>query len=346
MAARGILPGAKPAELLTVVALLAEAGDEAVAHVAQQTLAKLPPQILDVALAHPLTEHVVTRLCLAYAEESSVVERLLRQPNVGLVALETLADRANERVGELIATNEELMLRFPAVIEKLYMNKRVRMSTADRLIELAVRNGIELSIPAFKEAATAIRDELVVEPSEERSFDDELFLETEQLAQTTDIEDQSEDAFQVDDEGEEQLREKFLPLHARISQMTVTQKIRRAMLGNSAERLLLVRDSNRLVASAAVKSPLLKENEAAVISASRSVSDEVLRILANNREFTRNYQIKLNLVTNPRTPFTFVARLIPHLRETDLKALAKSKNVTGSVATAVKQQLGRKSEKR
>jgi hypothetical protein len=345
MAARGILPGAKPAELLTVVALLAEGSDGAIATLAQQTLAKLPPQILDAALAQPLTEHVVTRLCSVHAEDPSVVERLLRQPNVGLVALETLAERANEKVGELIATNEELMLRFPTVIEKLYMNKRVRMSTADRLIELAVRNGIELSIPAFKEAATAIRDELVVEPSEERSFDDELFLETEQLAQTTDIEEQSEDAFQVDDEGEEQLREKFLPLHARISQMTVTQKIRRAMLGNSAERLLLVRDSNRLVSSAAVKSPLLKENEAAVISASRSVSDEVLRILANNREFTRNYQIKLNLVTNPRTPFTFVARLIPHLRETDLKSLAKSKNVTGSVATAVKQQLGRKSEK-
>lgn len=345
MAARGILPGAKPADLLTVVAYLAAQSDEAVASLAQQTLGKLPPQILDVALVQPLTEHVVNRLSAAYAEDASVVERLLRQSSIGATALETLAERANERVGEIVATNEELMLRFPTVIEKLYMNKRVRMSTADRLIELAVRNGIELGIPAFKEAAAAIRDELVIEPTEERSYDDELFLETEQVAQTTDIDPQSNDTHQLDDEGEEQLLEKFVPLHARIAQMTVTQKIRRAMLGNSAERLLLVRDSNRLVSSAAVKSPLLKEHEAAVISASRSVSDEVLRILANNREFTRNYQIKMNLVTNPRTPFTFVARIIPHLREADLKSLAKSKNVTGSVATAVKQQLGRKLEK-
>lgn len=345
MAARGIMPGVKPADLLTVVALLAEQADEAIASLAKQTLAKFPPQVLDAALAQSLSEFVLPQLCAAYAEEPLVVERLLRQPNIGQDALQTLAERANERVGELIATNEELMLRFPIVIEKLYMNKKVRMSTADRLIELAVRNGIELSIAAFKEAALAIREELIAEPAEERTFDDELFVETEQVAQATDVETTSEDTHEVDEEGEEQLREKFLPLHARIAQMTVTQKIRRAMLGNSAERLLLVRDSNRLVSSAAVKSPLLKENEAAVISASRSVSDEVLRILANNREFTRNYQIKLNLVTNPRTPFTFVARLIPHLRETDLKALAKSKNVTGSVASAVKQQLSRKSEK-
>jgi hypothetical protein len=344
MAARGILPGAKPAEVLTVVALLADQDDPSIAALATQTLEKLPPAILDAALAQPLSEHVLAKLAAAHGTNASVVERLLRQSSIGQSALEILAEGASEQVGELVATNEELMLRFPTVIEKLYLNKRVRMSTADRLIELAVRNGLELSIPAFKEAAQAIRDELVVEPTEERTFDDELFIETETIAKIIDIESEVEDTHELDEEGEEKLRDKFLPLHARVAQMTITQKIRRATLGTASERLLLVRDPNRLVAAAAVKSPMLKENEAAMISASRSVSDDVLRILANNREFTRNYQIKLNLVMNPRTPFTFVARLIPHLRETDLKALAKSKNVTGSVASAVKQQLGRKSQ--
>jgi len=343
MAARGILPGAKPADLVTVVAWLTEHGDDAVSAQARQTLGKFPASVMDAALTQPLSEQTVTCLASSYAENAEIVERLLRQPNMSQPGLTVLAEKASERVGELIATNEELMLKFPVTIEKLYMNKSVRMSTADRLIELAVRNGIELAIPAFKEAALAIREELVVEPSEERNLDDELFLETEQVAKIA-VADSDEDTHAVDEEGEEQLREKFLPLHARIAQMTITQKIRRAMLGTSAERLLLVRDTNRLVSSAAIKSPMLKENEAAMISASRSVSDEVLRILANNREFTRNYQIKLNLVTNPRTPFTFVARLIPHLREADLKSLSKSKNVTGSVASAIKQQLGRKSQ--
>ena len=77
-------------------------------------------------------------------------------------------------------------------------------------------------------------------------------------------------------------------------------------------------------------------------SAARSVGDDVLRVIAMNREFTRHYQVKLNLVTNPRTPFTFVSRLIPLLRDNDLKVIAKSKNVSGAVAQAVKQQISRK----
>jgi hypothetical protein len=346
MAARGILPGAKPADTLTVVAILAEQQDEAIASLAKQTFAKFPRPVLEAALGQPLSAIALHRLALTFADDESIVERILRQAELERTAVEALAERASERVGELIATNEVLMLRFPSAIERLYLNKAVRMSTADRLIELAVRNGLELGIPAFKEAAQAIREELIVEPTEERSFDDELFLETEVVAQNTIVEGATEDTHEVDDEGEEKLRDKFLPLHARIAQMTITQKIRRATLGTSAERLLLVRDSNRLVASAAAKSPMLKENEACVISSSRNVSDEVLRIVANNREFTRNYQIKLNLVSNPRTPFTFVARIIPHLREADLKAISRSKNVTGAVATAVKQQLGRKSQNR
>jgi hypothetical protein len=72
----------------------------------------------------------------------------------------------------------------------------------------------------------------------------------------------------------------------------------------------------------------------------------VLRLLAMNKDFTRNYQIKLNLVSNPRTPFTFAARLVPMLRESELKMLSKSKNVSGAITTAVKQQLSKKSGSR
>jgi hypothetical protein len=124
--------------------------------------------------------------------------------------------------------------------------------------------------------------------------------------------------------------------------MTVSQRIRRAMLGNATERLLLVRDANRLVAQAAVKSPGLQENEVVRISASRNISEDVLRVIAMDREWTRSHQIKVNLVQNPRTPFAFAAKLLPHLREHELKGLAKSKNVSGAVAQAARQQLSRR----
>jgi hypothetical protein len=224
------------------------------------------------------------------------------------------------------------------------MNKRVRMSTADRLIELCVRNGIELSIPAFKEASIAIKNELIVEPSEEPTYDDVLFRETREAAERLALSD-DEDTHEVDDEGEEKVKEKVKPLYARLAEMTVSQRIRCATLGSAAERLLCVRDSNRLVAAAAAKSPLLKEPEAVQISASRNVSEDVLRLLAMNKDFVRNYQVKLNLVSNPRTPFSFSSRLVPMLRESELKMLSKSKNVSGAISTAVRQQLAKKTQK-
>lgn len=217
------------------------------------------------------------------------------------------------------------------------------MSTADRLLELAVRNGLELNLAAFKEAAAAIKNELIAEASEEPSPDDLLFAETDDLAQSTDIESEEDDTHDVDDEGEEHLKDKFLPLYAQIAKMTVSQKIRRAQVGTAAERLLLVRDTNRLVAAAAVKSPAMRENEAVIIAASRNVGEEVLREIARNREFTRNYQVRLNLTKNPRCPFTFTARLIPLLRDNELRELAKSKNVPSAVGQAARAQLEKKS---
>jgi hypothetical protein len=345
MAARGVIPGAKPHEIVLVIAALCGAEDPKLSETALATLAKLPPPILNGALGADLPGSVTLRLARAYPNAHDVIEQLLRMPRISGEALELMASAADERAGELIATNEELMLKHPLVIEKLYMNKRVRMSTADRLIELCVRNDIELGIPAFKEAALAIKNQLIAEPTPEPTYDDVLFEQTGQVAEQTALTD-DEDTHEIDDEGEEQVKPKVRPLYAQLAELTVSQKIRRATLGTSAERLLLMRDHNRLVASAAAKSPLLKENEAVQISASRSVSEEVLRILALNRDFTRNYQIKLNLVTNPRTPFTFASRLVPHIRESELKTIAKSKNVSGAIATAVRQQLARKQTSR
>jgi len=342
MAAKGVLPGTKPPDVVAVLLLLAESNAQDIAQTARTTLRNLPQPVIDGALGNQLTPWVLNGLAEQFFDVPDVVERLLRQSNIASDSLEFLAERATERIGELIATNERLMLANPRVIEKLYMNKKVRMSTADRLIELAVRNQIELDIPAFKEASAAIKNELIPEPTPEPSFDDTLFIDVERIATAVAPSELDEDTHEADDEGEEVVKQKFIPLYQEIAQMTVSQKIRRAMLGTPAERLLLIRDANRLVSSSVAKSPLLRENEAVLITASRAMSDDVLRIIASNREFTRNYQVKYNLVVNPRTPFTFASRMVPHLRDSDLKSLVKSKNVTSSVVQSIRQQLDRK----
>jgi hypothetical protein len=344
LAVKGVAPGLKPAETLTVVALLSESADAATAGAARTTLAAIPAPLLNGALAGELPSGVLGLIAPMYARDAAVMEKLLAHAAILPDTVAQIAAHSSEAVSELIATNEQRLLAHPAIIEKLYMNKDTRMSTADRVLELAVRNGIELKgIPAYKEAAAAIGMELITERSPEPTPDDVHFRETDAVAAKSNLDATVEDTHRIDEEtGGEVVNEKFLPLHAQLAQLTISQRIRRAMLGTAGERLILVRDSNRLVAQAAVKSPSIQENEVVRISASRNVSEDVLRIISLDREWTRSHQIKVNLVQNPRTPFAFAAKLLPHLREHELKALAKSKNVTGAVSTAARQQLSRR----
>ncbi len=345
MAARGIVVGATPSDVVTVVAALSVGSDAELAALASQTLDKLPPPILTGALTSDLQGAVILVLAERLGRQAEVVEQLLRMPRIPGEALVHLAKNAGEKIGELVATNEQLLLSYPEAIEALYMNKRVRMSTADRVLELAVRNGLELQIPAYQQAAAAIKNELIPEPTEEPTYDDELFQQTEELAAQLTL-DVGSDTYEEDDEGEEVIADRFLPLHARIALMTISQRIRRAILGTNAERLLLVRDTNKLVASAAASSPQFTEYDAARIAGSRNVHDDVLRIIAKNRNFTRNYQVKLNLVTNPKTPLTFASRLLPHIRDNDVRAIAKSKNVPATIQSMARQALVRKQSKK
>src|SRR5262249_36856881 len=153
-----------------------------------------------------------------------------------------------------------------------------------------------------KEAAAAIKNELIHEPTAEPTFEDKAAKEAEIIGARIKLDTAVDDTHDVDEEGKEKLKEAMKPLHAQIADLTVAQKIRLATLGSSAARMLLVRDHNRLVATAAVQSPMMNENDAARIATNRQVHEDVLRIIAQNREWTRNYQIKMNLISNPRTP--------------------------------------------
>jgi hypothetical protein len=330
-----------------VLALLAESPDPAVSVPAQATLDQIPAPVLNGALGGVIPAGVLDAIAPRYAKNAAVMEKLLAQTQLQSETVVRIAALANEPVSELIAVNEERLLGCPEIIEKLYMNKATRMSTADRMIELAVRNKLELTgIPAFKEAAQAIADELISEPTEEPTPDDVLFQQVDATAATLPIDPSKEDVVQRDEEtGEEAVIDRVLPLATQLAAMSISQRIRRAMLGSANERMLLVRDKNKLVASAAIRSPKIQDNEIALISQSRAVSEEVLRIIAQNKAWVQDHQIKINLVMNPRTPFVFASKLVSYMRDNELKMIAKSKNVSGAISRAARQQLAKKAPK-
>jgi hypothetical protein len=101
-----------------------------------------------------------------------------------------------------------------------------------------------------------------------------------------------------------------------------------AMKGDREARSILIRDSNRVVATAVIHNPRVTDQEVENISAMRTVADEVLRLISMNRNWARSYAIIHNLVRNPRTPIPTVMGTLPRIRTKDLKNLSQNRNVS------------------
>lgn len=344
MAAKGLAPGLKPADALSVLVVLSRGEDDALATIARGTLAALPPQMLSGMLGAPLHPLALDAIAPFYAKNLEVAEKILTHANVAVETVATMATMSSEAVSELIATNEQRLLAAPAIIEALYRNKATRMSTTDRIVELAVRNSIELTgIAAYRELAHVLQNELIPEPTDEPTYDDIAFLEADASAEeTAGI---LEDVAEVDkDTGKEVLKEQFKKQDKKFQDLNTSGKIRRATIGKATDRMLAMRDTNPLVRAAGAKSEALTVEEATLVAGNFNMSEDVLRILGNNRALTQKHVIVVKLAMNPRTPFAISAKFIPFLRDGELRLLAASKNVKGDLAKAAQQQLDRKSK--
>jgi hypothetical protein len=160
---------------------------------------------------------------------------------------------------------------------------------------------------AYSQAATPEQKELLAE------------IETNAMLKTQELEEAAAEA--VPDV------KKRLTLLQRLSQMNVVQRIQLAVKGGREERMLLIRDPNKIVQRAVLQSPKLTDLEIENFSAMANVSQEVLRNIAKNRAFMKSYIVVKNLAKNPKAPIDVTLHLLPRLIPTDLKQLAGNKNV-------------------
>jgi hypothetical protein len=127
-----------------------------------------------------------------------------------------------------------------------------------------------------------------------------------------------------------------------IQMMGVSEKIKLALRGSRDARVQLIRDPNRLIRRFVLQNPRVTDDEIIVIAKNRTADDELLRIISDSRDWTKNYQVRLALVTNPKTPLALALRFLASLHERDIRRLAKSKNVSGTIATQAKRLVLRK----
>jgi hypothetical protein len=125
-------------------------------------------------------------------------------------------------------------------------------------------------------------------------------------------------------------------LWAQIRDMNAGERIKLALKGNKDARMILLRDANRQIRRLVLLNPRISEEEILMIAKDRNTDEEILVVLAESRDWTKAYGLRIALVENARTPVPHALRLLATLGERDLARLGRSKNVPNVVAATAR----------
>jgi hypothetical protein len=360
-ASRGALP-LPQADLLEILVTLAEGSDEELRINAQRALNEQQTADIESLVG---SDKAATSVLAYFVKRTdlpgSVHESVIANPNTPPQAIAQFAKTTQDgNLLELISLNQQLLIQNPAILDALISNP-ARTAEADRRAAEIKREFFEKERGA-EQIANELRargQEAAAEFFEnseltdnEMDIEDALFLakHIEVLDRETDdswlaleyieeIYEESEEQRKAAFEkilGELKLEEDEVPgdrisMLTRVMKMGVKDRVKLGMKGDREARNILIRDPNKIVASAVINNPRITEQEVEMISTMRTVPEEVLRQIAMNRKWSRSYTVQLGLAKNPRTPISNSMSIMNRLQLRDLISLTKDRNVPEAV---------------
>ncbi len=362
-AARGLLP-LPQSDLLEVLVALCGSEDPELSEAAQSTLqAQDKNDLLIAAKAGDTEPAVLTYLATSRLADPAVHEAAILNAQTPDEAIVSLANNTSDGLLiELIAVNQQRLIRTPAIIDAILQNP-ARTPEAERRARETHREFFEkergarqiseeLRAHGKTAAAEFFETAELTTATGELSFEDAWII-----AQHIEVSDADIDDSWLPSERYQELSTESIAEHAaavqriidherretgdvpaervslirRIMFMNARDRMKLAMKGDREARSILIRDSNRVVAAAVIHNPRIMDQEIENIAAMRTVSDEVLRLIAVNRAWARSYPIIHNLVRNPRSPIPTVIGILPRIHSKDLQQLTRNRNVSAAV---------------
>ena len=343
---------------------LSVASDTEISSAARATLKEQQPtDLLEAARSEETAPAVLSYLTTSPFSPRDVREATILNvstPDEAVMDLATTTD--DGAVLEMIALNQRRLIRTPAIIEAVLQNAS-RTAEAERRVRETRREFFEK-----ERGARQIADELrargnsaaaeffetaeLTTAAGELSFEDAWLIAQHIEVADADIDDSwlpAERYVELVTESVEdhtaavnriieservemgEIKPERVSLIRRVMFMTARDRMKLAMKGDREARSILIRDSNKVVATAVINNPRVTDQEVENISAMRTVSDEVLRLIALNRAWARSYPIIHNLVRNPRSPIPTVIGILPRIRTKDLQNLSQNRNVSEAV---------------
>ena len=129
---------------------------------------------------------------------------------------------------------------------------------------------------------------------------------------------------------------------AQVARLTVPGKVELAVKGNREVRRILSRDASSMVARAVIASPKLTEDDIVSYAASSLTHEEVLRFIADSRQWTANRQVVSALVLNPRTPPPAAIRFLKSYQTSELRVLSQNRSLSAAVRQEARRLLAQR----
>ncbi len=346
MAAKALVP-LNPPDMLGALFMLMYDAEEKIRETAGKTASTLPDRIAASGFRDEGVQPMVLGWYLeVYATNDPYAEMLILNASTPDAAVAGIASHCSQKIAELIGQNQLRLLRHEQIVRQLALNPLADGALIDGVCDFAIRNGLDLpDVPQMLAAKIRLfGPQAATQPVATGPTADDIIAEFGVGVADGEVPTDAEKAAQLAmkeaklDDGAK------LTLTQKIARMSVSERIKLASKGNKEVRGMLIRDANKLVALAVIRSPRITDGEVMAQAMNKGAHEDVLRVVYSHREWTRKYPVRLALVKNPKVPAQVLMRFLNTLAEGDVKALAKDKNVAGAIQMMAKKMIQRKNE--
>ncbi|MEO5761758.1 MAG: hypothetical protein ABIR28_05530 [Vicinamibacteria bacterium] len=335
MAAEGALP-LKPEDLVDLLEVMHRDPVVEVSTLATKTFSEMSAETLLPLIKARDTPAAVLAWTLDVHTDPKILEACLQNTATSDEAIAKKAKHLSESLAELVVINQTRLLRFAPLLAQLESNPSLSRDQKRRLGEFrdTFSIGVERE-PTTQPPAVALTSALDVKASATQAPPAELVAEpapevpAEVIAENDlEIKPEEAEAMLTEDEKKDA---KVVSKLQRLFTLTTGKKVKAALTEDAQARSFLIRDPNRLVALAVLGSPKITEAEIDQFASMKNVSDEVLRRIGTNRDWTKKYTVINALVKNPRTPLPIAMGFISRLQPRDIKAISVDRNVPEAI---------------
>lgn len=312
-AAQGLLPISRE-ELLGLQCVLSSDPNEELATAATESVRGEELSTILDWIRDQAPESLVMDQLIRIRDEEAIWAAVAAHPNVSDETLRVMAKNATPVVQDIIITNQVRVLGCLEILDDLRSNTQVNQVVLRRVREfeeefiqkvLAEEEAAAKAGPSIEEAIEALH-----------AIGAHIAKEVTMPYPLT-----------GDEELEDAIKRAGESAHSRLLMMSVQERIICALRGTREERALLINSRNRLIQRSVLACPKLSDSEIEQFASSRSVAQEVIKLIAANSRWIRQYPVTIALALNPKTPVYTAKSILPRLNYRDKMRVSRDRNL-------------------